>query len=217
MKIKGIIFDFDGTLFDTMSIWETAGIDYLKSIGCTAEKDLNKKLYAMSLLQSAGYLKEQYGLSVTTKEIISGINKIVEDFYYYHAMPKEGVIELLSVLKSKGIKMCIATATERHLIEAALKRCNISGFFEEIFTCSELKKGKNEPYIYEYACSCLNTKKSETIVCEDALYAAYTAKNAGFFVVGIYDKYESQTNELKKISDRYYINFIQISERGEFL
>ncbi len=62
MSIKGIIFDFDGTLFDSMSIWETAGTDYLTSLGYTAEKDLSKKLKAMSLTQSAEYLKENYAL-----------------------------------------------------------------------------------------------------------------------------------------------------------
>ncbi len=215
MQIEGMIFDFDGTLFDSMSIWETAGADYLKSMGYTAEPDLHKKLSKMSLLQAGEYLKERYALTVTTGEIMKGINKTVEDFYYYHVMPKENVKEFLYLIKSKGIKMCIATATDRPLIEAALKRCGILEFFEDIFTCSAIGRGKDEPDIYEYACNYLQTEKCKTVVFEDTCYAAKTAKNAGFFVVGIYDKYEAQTKKLKQISDRYYTSFDEILNNGD--
>ncbi len=215
MKIKGIIFDFDGTIFNSMSIWETAGEDYLKSIGYIAEKDLCKKLSEMSLLQAAEYLKRQYSLPMSTEEIISGINKTVENFYFHQAKPKENVIEYLSALHKKGIKMCIATVTERYLAEAALKRCGIFKFFDNIFTCSEIGYGKDEPYIYEYACNSLYTEKNETIVFEDSYYAAQTAKKAGFFVVGIYDKYEKHKDKLREIADAYYMDFTQILKRGE--
>ncbi len=217
MNIEGVIFDFDGTLFDTMSIWKTAGTNYLRSIGYTAEKDLCKTLSRMSLFQSAEYLKEHYALTVTTEEIIHGINKTIEEFYFYYAMPKENVAEYLSLLKSKNIKMCIATATDRYLVETALNRCNMLDFFENIFTCSEVGYGKDEPHIYEYACNHLYMGKNSVAVFEDAYHSVQTAKNADFFVVGIYDKYEDRTNEIKKISDRYYMNYAEILERGELL
>ncbi|MDO4618385.1 MAG: HAD family phosphatase [Clostridia bacterium] len=215
MKIQGMIFDFDGTLFDTMSIWETAGADYLKSIGYTAEKDLCQKLSAMSLLQSAEYLKKQYALPISTEDIINGINKTIESFYFYSAMPKENVTKYLSSLKSKGIKMCIATATDRYLAEAALKRCGMLGFFEDIFTCQEIGYGKDTPYIYEYACNHLHIEKSAVVIFEDACHSVRAAKSADFFVVGIYDKYESRTDEVREIADRYYMNFAEILKRGE--
>ncbi len=209
MSIKGIIFDFDGTLFDSMSIWETAGTDYLAALGITAEQDLSKKLKAMSLLQSAEYLKKNYSLKITSDKIISGINKTIEDFYFFRAMPKNNVISYLEALKSKGIKMCIATATDFYLIEAALKRCDMLKFFDNIFTCTTLGHGKDEPYIFDYACNSMELTKFETAVFEDAYYAAQTAKNAEYFVIGIYDKYEKQTEELKKLADIYVNSFLE--------
>ncbi len=217
MNIKGVIFDFDGTLFDTMSIWETAGVDYLNSIGYAAEKNLCKKISGMSLLQAAGYLKGQYALPVSTDEIMKGINKTIESFYLYSATPKDKSKEYLSLLKSKSIKMCIATATDRYLVESALKRCDMLDFFENIFTCSEVGYGKDEPYIYEYACNYLGIEKSDAVIFEDACHAVQTAKKADFFVVGMYDKYESQTNKIKEISDKYYISFTEIMERRDLL
>ena len=207
MSIKGIIFDFDGTLFDSMSIWETAGEDYLSSLGYAAEEDLGKKLRPMSLMQSAEYLKEHYAMPLSTAEIISGVNKTVEDFYLYRAMPKDNVIPVLSVLQNRGIKMCIATVTDHYQVEAALKRCDMLGYFDFIFTCTEAGYGKDKPHIYELARKAMRTDRSETAVFEDTYYAAKTAKNAGFFLVGVYDRYEKRTQELKLLADVYVSSF----------
>ncbi len=211
MSIKGIIFDFDGTLFDSMSIWETAGSDYLRSLGYAPENDLHKRLSTMSLLQAAEYLKEEYSLPMSVECIMDGINKTVENFYFYHAMPKENVIDVLSALKKKGIKMCIATATDRYQIEAALKRCNMLCFFDAVFTCTEVGHGKDEPYIFEIAREAMGTDKTETAVFEDAYHAAKTAKDAGFCVVGVYDRYEKRTEELRELADVYINNFSEFN------
>lgn len=207
MSIKGAIFDLDGTLLDSMSIWENAGSDYLSSLGYCAEKDLSKKLETMSLMQSAEYLKENYNLPLSISEIIDGVNRTVEDYYLYHAMPKDHVISLLSSLQNKGIKMCVATAIDLEQAKAALKRCNMLDYFDEIFTCNEVGHGKDEPYIYETACKAMGLDKTETAVFEDAYFCAKTAKDAGFYVVGIYDRYEKHRAELKDLADVYLDSF----------
>lgn len=215
MSIKSIIFDFDGTLFDTMSIWETAGADYLSSLGYASEKDLGKKLKEMSLMQSAAYLREHYGLPMSAEEILSGVNKTVEDFYFYRAMPKENVLTALAGLREKGIKLCIATATDRYLVEAALKRCGLFDCFDAIFTCTEAGHGKDEPYIFEAACEAMGAGKSATAVFEDSYHAAKTAKGAGFFLVGVYDRYEKRTAELKALADLYINSFDEVGRLFE--
>ena len=78
--IKGIIFDFDGTLFDSMSIWDTVGDDYLRSMGREPEEDLKEKLKPLSLLQVAEYLKGRYSIELSVREIMDGIDRMVEDF-----------------------------------------------------------------------------------------------------------------------------------------
>ncbi len=207
MRVKGIIFDFDGTLFDSMSIWETAGKDYLASLGITAKEDLRKALKTKSLLQSAEYLNEHYSLNKTTEDVMAGINKTVEDFYFYRAMPKAYAVAALEGFLERGIKMCIATATDRYQVEAALKRCDMLKFFDYIFTCTELGHGKDEPHIFDFACASMGLAKSEVAVFEDAYHAAYTAKYAGYFVVGVYDRYEKKGKELENIADVYVNGF----------
>ena len=93
MKIKGAIFDFDGTLFDSMFIWDTAGETYLASIGVAPRPDVNEAVCALSLSQTASYFKSEYALEMTTAEIEDGINKMVRHFYYDLVQPKPGVRE----------------------------------------------------------------------------------------------------------------------------
>lgn len=206
MNLKAAIFDFDGTLFDSNSIWLTAGEDYLRSIRREPQPGLAQALSAMSLQQAADYLKAEYSLSLTTAQIMEGINKTVEDFYLHSAQPKPGVPEFLKKLHRQGIKMCIATATDRYQIEAALTRCGLDHYFSEIFTCSSVGHGKDEPHIFEAALQHLGTPKAETLVFEDALHAIQTAKAAGFPVAAVSDPYEPKQTEVRALADFYLLS-----------
>ena len=214
--LKGAIFDFDGTLFDTMFIWNTAGETYLRSIGIEPREDLRKVLKTMSLLQSATYIREKYAVELTLEEIMDGINRTVEDFYFYTVQPKECVITLLEQMKVKGIKMCIATATDRYQVEAALKRCGMESFFSEIFTCSDVGHGKDEPIIFQNAMDYLGTTRENTVVFEDAYHAAKTAKADGFVTVAVYDSHEEKQKELQALSDFYFENYTETDTFWKF-
>ena len=214
--LKGVIFDFDGTLFDSMFIWDTTGESYLRSIGKEPASDLQRVLKPMSLLQSAEHLQAHYQLSLSVEEICAGINQMVEDFYFHTVQPKPGVIELLEELHRRNIKMCIATATDRYQVEAALARCGMKQFFSEIFTCTEVGSGKDEPQLYHAAMAHLHTDQSNTLIVEDAFYAIQTAKQAGFSVVGVYDPYESNQSEVKSLSDIYLPDYSDLTELWKF-
>ena len=214
--LKGAIFDFDGTLFDSMFIWDTAGEVYLRSIGIEPREDLKKVLKPMSLLQSAQYIRECYQIPLTVEEIMDGINHTVEDFYFHTVQPKEGVIAFLEQMKSQEIRMCIATATDRYQVEAALKRCGMESFFSEIFTCTDVGHGKDEPFIFRKAMDYLGTTRENTVVFEDAYHAAKTAKADGFIVVTVFDSHETKQEELHSVSDCFIENFTQIEHFWEF-
>ena len=214
--LKGIIFDFDGTLFDSMFIWETAGEVYLRSLGKEPEADLQKVLKPMSFLQSAGYLREQYHIPLSVEDIMDGINRTVEDFYFHTAQPKPGVNTFLEELHRRNIKMCIATATDRYQVEAALRRCGMRHFFSEIFTCTEVGCGKDRPEIFRKAMEHLQTDRSTTAVFEDAYHAAYTAKQDAFIVVGVYDSHESRQRELSHLVDIYLPDYFDLKSFWKF-
>lgn len=214
--LKGAIFDLDGTLLDSMFIWDTAGEMYLRSVGIEPGEDLQKVLKPMSLLQSATYIREKYAFGLTVEEIMNGINRTVEGFYFHTVQPKEGVAEFLEQMKKQGVRMCIATATDRYQAEAALKRCGMDSFFSEIFTCTDIGHGKDEPIIFQRAMEHLGTTRADTVVFEDAYHAARTAKADGFITVAVYDSHETKQAELHSVSDCFIENFKQTEHFRKF-
>lgn len=199
--IRGAIFDVDGTLLDSMYIWDTIGETYLRSIGYEPREHLNETFKNMSLYQAACYYQSEYGVTLSADAIMEGVNAMIRDEYRFRVQPKPGVPEFLSGLQERGVRMCIATATDEPLIAEALARCGIDSFFTKIFTCNGVGHGKDEPQIYRAALRHLGTKKEETIVFEDALYAARTAKADGFLVAAVSDDHEREQEALFSLAD----------------
>ena len=130
---------------------------------------------------------------------------------------KAGVKELLAQLQGSKVKLCIATATDRYLVEAAFERCGVLSCFGEIFTCNEVGHGKDEPEIFEAALRFLGTKKAETVVFDDALYAIKAAKAAGFPVAAVYDSHEKNQEEIRALSDLYLKDLTQLDKLKNYL
>ena len=205
--IQGAIFDVDGTLLDSMSVWANIGADYLRFLGYEPRENLNETFKSMSLYQAACYYQSEYGVTLSTEEIIAGVNDRIGQFYRERAGLKPGVAGFLRQLREKGVKMCIATATDRPLVEAALERCGVLAYFSDIFTCFSVGHGKDEPVIYRTALEHLQTARAKTIVFEDALYAARSARRDNFVTAAVYDAYEKHQAELRAAADLYITDF----------
>ena len=210
--IKGVIFDIDGVLLDSMIIWTDLGERYLKSIGKEPEEGLTEKLFSMSMEQGAEYLKDKYSIDESVPEILDDINNISKNFYYNEVEAKPGVKELLEDFSSRGIKMVAATSSPRGHVERALTRVGLLEFIDRIFTNGEVGVSKHEPDIYNLAAEHMGTAPSETLVFEDSLYALKTAKSAGYVTVGIYDaRGEKDQAGLKENAELYLKGYDDLS------
>ncbi len=205
--IRGAIFDVDGTLLDSMSIWGTVGEDYLRSLGCIPHENLTETFKCFSLYEAACYYRSEYGITLSVEEILTGINQMIEQYYFTETQAKPGVEAFLRTLQEHGVKMCIATSIDTYLIDASLERCGIRSYFSEIFTSNAVGHGKSEPHIYRAAQASLGTPIEETYVFEDAFYAAKAAAAVGFPIIGVYDPSETQQAELKSLSEVYLQDF----------
>ena len=204
--IRGAIFDVDGTLLNSMYVWETIGERYLRSLSIEPRENLWEIFKTFTLEQAAQYFREQYGVPFTCEKIMQQINGMIEQLYFEEVQLRPGVPAFLQRLQTRGVPMTIATATDRYLVQAALKRCGVLPYFRKIITCREAGS-KTQPQIYETARSCMNTPKQETWVFEDALHAACTAAQAGFPVLGIRDPSEKNQQELQTVSTVYLNDF----------
>ena len=207
MKIKCAIFDFDGTLFDSMFIWDSVGEIYLRSLGKEPRPSMREDVRALSLYQSACYFQKEYDLSLPVEQIMTGINQTIEHFYIHEVLPKPGVVDFLKRMQKTEISMCIATASDRYQIEAALSRCGLEHYFDAIFTCSEVGHGKDEPVIFQKATEHFGADRSSAVVFEDAIHAIQTAKADGFAVVAVFDSSEKRQAEIRNLADCYITDF----------
>ena len=205
--IKGAIFDLDGTLLDSMFIWDTIGEEYLRSLGKEPHEDLKETFMTLTLEEAAEYYREHYGVTLSVKEIVDGVNAMVEQTYRTKVTLKPGIAEYLAWLKENGVRMCVATVTDRYLVEETLERLGVRHYFSEIFTCAEVGFGKDKPIIYQKALEHLETEKRDTYVFEDMLFALNTGKTDGFPTVGVYDRHEAHQDDLKELADYYIFDF----------
>lgn len=201
---KGFIFDVDGTILDSMSIWMDAGKLYLESLGIKTDENIGEVMFEMTMEQGAKYLQDNYNVELSIEEICQGINDRVFEFYEEEAPEKPGIREVLEKAKKRKISMTIATSTDRPMIEAALKRLDLIDYFQEIFTTTEVGKGKDSPDIFNKAMLAMNTSPENTWLFDDAAYSLATAKKMGINTVGVYDVHsDGRQDEVKKFSDVY--------------
>lgn len=193
--ICGAIFDADGVLLDSMSVWRDLGSRYLKSCGITPKNGLDKTLFSMSMEQGAEYLNREYRQSVPPEIILGEIKDMLREFYYREVMPKNGAENLLRFLTDKNIRIAVATSSPKDYVGAALERTYLMRFVSKIFTTSEIGESKHSPLIYNKAAEYLKTPPDKTFVFEDSLYALKTAADSGFCAVGVYDRYGESDKE----------------------
>ncbi len=208
MKCKGAIFDMDGTLIDSMTLWDNLGELYVKKQGKSPEAGLTEKLKSMSLPQSAQYLKKRYALPYTEREIIEQVDTLIAYEYRNEIPLKPYAASFLEKLKKDGVKMCVATATNYPLAKGALDRLGVLNYFDFILTCTEAGLSKDGPEFYLMALEKLGTAKAETVVFEDTLHAIRSSKAAGLYTVGVYDAYsKNDTLNIKELADQYIRSF----------
>lgn len=208
-NMKAAIFDMDGTLTDSMPLWKNIGVKYLESQGITPKEDLFSALKTLTLEESAAYFQKEYGINKTVQEILDGANDLLK-YAYNNTIPlKPGVPELLEKLKAKGVFLCIATATDKHLAEAALKRLGILDYFSFILTCRTGDSTKRKPDIFYKLTEMTGEKPEDIWVFEDALHAAKSAKTAGLNVLAVYDDSGKRNEEeLRELAD-IYVNSLE--------
>ena len=207
MGMKAAIFDMDGTLIDSLMIWDVIwskfGETYLNDKDFRPNKEDDKKVRTLTLKDAMALIHCRYHIGQSEEELLSFANNIMLDFYSNQVVLKVGVKEFLEYCKSKGVKMCIATATAPELLNIALNHCGISKYFLKVFSCSDIGKGKDDPEIFMIAKEFLGENTNETWVFEDSLTAIETAVKIGLPTVGIYDSFNYGQDKIKEIANEY--------------
>ncbi|MBR3447041.1 MAG: HAD family phosphatase [Oscillospiraceae bacterium] len=202
-KLRGIIFDVDGTLLDSMGMWSELDRVFLRENGVDPPDDISDIVKKMTVETSSAYFVERFKLDMTPEDVKNRVEELAAEAYRTHLPLKNGAKDFLAAAAERGIPMAVASANYPGLLDAAFRRLGIDGFFRTVLTPGEQLAGKHEPDIYLEAARLLGSEPAETAVIEDALHAAETAKAAGFYTVGFRDVSSRQDwDALAAICDR---------------
>lgn len=186
MKLRGAIFDLDGTLTDSMYIWDETPKALVRLYGGDPPENLAEDLKEMGRREAADYLIRTFRLPCAPETVMARINDLVTAEYRDKVPMKPGADLLLKRLAQAGIPCGIATASEAFQARDAMERRGLWSYFR--FAVSSMEYGsKTRPDIYLEAARRLGGDPAHTVVFEDALHAARTAKSAGFRVAGVWD------------------------------
>lgn len=208
--MKYYLFDFDGTLVDSMPAYVKVMLDILDENNIVYDNDVIKTITPLGFLGTAKYFKE-IGVNLTIEEMAQKMGKYAIEAYTYHIPAKENVIEVLNRLKENGAHLNILTASPHITLDPCLKRLGIYDIFENIWSCDDFGTTKADPEIYKRAAEQIGAPVEEILFLDDNYNADKTAKEAGMKVCGVYDESsKDSTDEIKEISDFYINDFIEL-------
>ena len=203
MRPEGAIFDLDGTLTDSMYLWDWVPGELVRRLGGNPPPDLAHTIKEMGRREAAEYLIATFHLPQTPEQLMDRINDLVEAEYRDKVPLKPGVRPLLHRLRQLQVPCAIATASEPQQARQAMQRLGLWDCFQ--FAVSSIQYGsKTRPDLYWEAARRLGSRPGHTLVFEDALHAARSARSGGFLVVGVYDPSAQEDQaELKTVSHWY--------------
>ncbi len=210
MKYPYWIFDMDGTLTDSMPIWSEVPYELVRGFGKTPAPDLSRVLIPMSAFETAQYLIATYDLPLTIDSYTQAAMDAVDRLYRTVSL-KPGVEQMLARLDEGGAKMCVCSATWQFMVERVLRRLGILDRFQFVVSAQE-GHTKHEPGVfYETLHRLGGQDPAQCVVCEDALYAARTAHDAGFRVIGVADA-ASKPDEpaIRAVSNQFLTGWDQL-------
>lgn len=208
--MKTYIFDFDGTLVDSMPIWSGVMKRILDETNTPYGADLIKTITPLGTMGTAEYFTK-IGCPLSCEEIIKKMAEYLIAEYTYNVPAKKNVIETLKELKKRGASLNVLTASPHETLDPCLKRLGIFDIFDNVWSCNDFNTSKADPQIYHRAAEKLGAAVADVAFLDDNIDADKTAKRAGMTVFGVYDDTSRDyIEDMKAVCDRYIYDFSEL-------
>ena len=200
-----VIFDLDGTLVDSMWMWEQIDIEYLGRYGYTCPPLLQKEIEGMSFSETAAYFKATFQIPDSLEEIKQAWIDMSIEKYRRQVPLKKGARRFLQYLHGNGIRAGIATSNGRAMVDAVLDSLQIKPYFQVITTACEVAAGKPAPDIYLKVADTLSVRPERCVVVEDVPAGILAGRAAGMKVCAVEDEFSAKMREEKQKLADYFI------------
>ena len=208
---KTYLFDFDGTLVDSMPTYISAMLRILDENHIQYDNNIIKIITPLGLNGTAEYYINQLGVKMSKEQLVSVMKEYMLDAYFHTIPAKENVLDVLKVLKDQGASLNVLTASPHITLDACLKRLDLWRLFDNVWSCDDFNTTKADPQIYVQAAEKLNQSVEDVLFLDDNLNADLTAKVAGMKVCGVYDESsEDYVDQMKAAADFYVYNFKEL-------
>ncbi|WP_455538059.1 HAD family hydrolase [Terrisporobacter sp.] len=208
---KCAVFDLDGTIIDSMDVWEKIDVGFFAKRNLNMPNDYMEKINNMSFEESAKYTIKRFNLNEGEIDLIEEWNEMAVYEYTHNIKLKPNVKAYLEKLKENNIKIALATASPKELYEPVLKNNKIFDYFDAFTSLEEVKKNKSYPDIYLLAAKKLKVNPRDCVGFEDILVGIKNMKKINFKVVGVYDKHSSnEIEDIKKNCDKFIYDFKEL-------
>lgn len=206
------LFDFDGTLVDSMPSFGAVMLRILDENHVPYEKDILKIITPLGYAGTAEYFIS-LGLSLSKTEILRRIHAYLLDAYSNHIRTKDNVVPALQKLKQRGCHLNVLTASPHAMLDVCLKRNGIYDLFDNVWSCEDFATTKSDPEIYRMAAAQLSCRPDEVLFLDDNYNANLTAKSAGMKTCGVYDDSSREyEEEIRAVADYYIYDFSELEE-----
>ena len=207
---KTYLFDFDGTLVDSMPTFGAVMIRILDERGIAYGEDVLKIITPLGYRGTAEYFRT-LGVKESVDELIDIMNFYARIEYENNIPAKAQVAETLREMKNKGYSLNVLTASPHLALDPCLKRLGLWELFDKVWSCDDFGTTKANPEIYKMAAERLGKGVGEVIFVDDNINAVKTAKVAGMVSVGIFDQSSAEyVDEFKVAADGYVMRFDEL-------
>lgn len=201
------LFDFDGTLVDSMPIYANVMLQFLDNHNIKRSKDILNKIVPLGYKGTAEYYRE-LGIDLSVEEIIRKLKADVQREYQNNIPAKKNVVTVLNELKKQGNKLNILTASPHEMLDCCLKRLGVFDLFDNVWSCDDFNRKKTDVELYREVAKILGISEKNINFFDDNLFGLMTAKEAGLKVFGVYDKFSRKyKKEIKKLTEKYIVDF----------
>ncbi len=206
-----VLFDLDGTVVDSMWIWNSIDVEYFGRFGLELPHDYQDSIEGLSFYETAVLTNKVYLPDISVETLMNDWNEMAYEHYSNKVLPKEYIRELLDYLKETGKKLGIATSNSDVLCNATLENNGLLGYFDSVITGENAGSGKPAPDVYLRSAGALGANPSECLVFEDLINGIIAGNRAGMTTVAVFDDYSAgQWDEKCRIADHSIISYREI-------